>query len=200
MQTMKKVFETAKLGGLTLKKRLVRSAIWEGIAQRDGGIGSDKQRVSCREHRRESCYCPHDHLSAPGGRDRLDTAEQQRCCSDSDGLRPPRAAEGPGLEGARRKAPKKLPAFNWRRRYVGAGRRPQLGADAGGKRGGFSVRPTFWRTTAEITMPVSKAQQKAVTKYMKKTMPCIKSECRRVTRLKLKPMRTLAANPLTVHW
>jgi len=35
---MKKIFEKAKLGTLELKNRLVRSATWEGIADRDGGI------------------------------------------------------------------------------------------------------------------------------------------------------------------
>ena len=35
---MKKLFETAKLGDLTLKNRLVRSATWEGVALPDGGI------------------------------------------------------------------------------------------------------------------------------------------------------------------
>ena len=35
---MKKLFETAELGALTLKNRLIRSATWEGIALPDGGI------------------------------------------------------------------------------------------------------------------------------------------------------------------
>ena len=38
---MKKVFETARLGGLHLKNRLVRSATWEGIAQPDGSIAQE---------------------------------------------------------------------------------------------------------------------------------------------------------------
>ena len=35
---MKKLFETAELGALTLKNRLIRSATWEGIALPDGGV------------------------------------------------------------------------------------------------------------------------------------------------------------------
>lgn len=35
---MKKIFESADLGKLKLKNRLIRSATWEGIANRDGGI------------------------------------------------------------------------------------------------------------------------------------------------------------------
>ncbi|MBR7069919.1 MAG: NADH:flavin oxidoreductase [Oxalobacter sp.] len=35
---MKKLFETARLGNLILKNRLVRSATWEGLALPDGGI------------------------------------------------------------------------------------------------------------------------------------------------------------------
>ena len=35
---MKKIFETIKLKDLNLKNRLIRSATWEGIAGRDGGI------------------------------------------------------------------------------------------------------------------------------------------------------------------
>ena len=35
---MKKIFEETKLGGLTLKNRLIRSATWEGIAYPDGSL------------------------------------------------------------------------------------------------------------------------------------------------------------------
>lgn len=42
---MKKLFETAKLGDLTLKNRLVRSATWEGIALRDGGITDEAYEI-----------------------------------------------------------------------------------------------------------------------------------------------------------
>jgi 2,4-dienoyl-CoA reductase-like NADH-dependent reductase (Old Yellow Enzyme family) len=34
----KKIFETAQLGNLTAKNRLVRSATWEGVATPEGGI------------------------------------------------------------------------------------------------------------------------------------------------------------------
>ena len=42
---MKKLFETAKLGDLTLKNRLVRSATWEGIALPDGGITDEAYKI-----------------------------------------------------------------------------------------------------------------------------------------------------------
>lgn len=35
---MKKVFEETKLGNLSLKNRLIRSATWEGVALPDGGV------------------------------------------------------------------------------------------------------------------------------------------------------------------
>lgn len=35
---MKKMFEEIRLGNLTLKNRLIRSATWEGIALPDGGV------------------------------------------------------------------------------------------------------------------------------------------------------------------
>lgn len=35
---MRNVFETAHLGKLEVKNRLIRSATWEGIATKDGGI------------------------------------------------------------------------------------------------------------------------------------------------------------------
>lgn len=42
---MKKVFEAAQLGNLTLKNRLVRSATWEGIALADGGITDEAYAI-----------------------------------------------------------------------------------------------------------------------------------------------------------
>lgn len=42
---MKKLFETAKLGNLTLKNRFVRSATWEGIALPDGGITDEAYEI-----------------------------------------------------------------------------------------------------------------------------------------------------------
>ena len=41
----KKLFETVKLGKLTLKNRLVRSATWEGIALSDGGITGEAYAI-----------------------------------------------------------------------------------------------------------------------------------------------------------
>lgn len=42
---MKKLFEPARLGNLTLKNRLVRSATWEGLAQPDGGIKDETYTI-----------------------------------------------------------------------------------------------------------------------------------------------------------
>ena len=42
---MKKLFETAKLGALTLKNRLVRSATWEGVALPDGGVTEEAYEI-----------------------------------------------------------------------------------------------------------------------------------------------------------
>lgn len=42
---MKKVFETAKLGKLTLQNRMIRSATWEGIALPDGGITDEAYAI-----------------------------------------------------------------------------------------------------------------------------------------------------------
>lgn len=42
---MKQIFEHAKLGELTLKNRLIRSATWEGIASRDGGIPEEGYEI-----------------------------------------------------------------------------------------------------------------------------------------------------------
>ena len=50
---MKHVFEPASFGNLTLKNRLIRSATWEGIAARDGGIS-------------ENAYAIYDELSEGG--------------------------------------------------------------------------------------------------------------------------------------
>ena len=41
----KKLLETVKLGNLTLKNRLVRSATWEGIALSDGGITDEAYEI-----------------------------------------------------------------------------------------------------------------------------------------------------------
>ena len=41
----KKLFETVKLGNLTLKNRLVRSATWEGAALPDGGITGEAYAI-----------------------------------------------------------------------------------------------------------------------------------------------------------
>ena len=41
----KKLFEPAKLGNLTLKNRLVRSATWEGIALPNGGITDEAHEI-----------------------------------------------------------------------------------------------------------------------------------------------------------
>lgn len=50
---MKHIFESANLGNLTLQNRLIRSATWEGIAARDGGIT-------------ENAYAIYDELSKGG--------------------------------------------------------------------------------------------------------------------------------------
>ena len=42
---MKKLFETAKLGKLTLQNRMIRSATWEGIALPDGGITDEAYAI-----------------------------------------------------------------------------------------------------------------------------------------------------------
>ena len=42
---MKKVFEPARLGKLTLKNRLVRSATWEGVALPDGGVTDEAYAI-----------------------------------------------------------------------------------------------------------------------------------------------------------
>ncbi|MBR3130885.1 MAG: NADH:flavin oxidoreductase [Clostridia bacterium] len=42
---MKHVFEPTKLGDLTLKDHLIRSATWEGIAARDGGISENAYAI-----------------------------------------------------------------------------------------------------------------------------------------------------------
>ena len=42
---MKQVFETVKLGDLSLKNRLIRSATWEGIALPDGGITEEAYEI-----------------------------------------------------------------------------------------------------------------------------------------------------------
>ncbi len=42
---MKQIFETARLGNLTLKNRLIRSATWEGIALPNGGITDEAYRI-----------------------------------------------------------------------------------------------------------------------------------------------------------
>ncbi len=42
---MKQVFETVKLGSLSLKNRLIRSATWEGIALPDGGITEEAYKI-----------------------------------------------------------------------------------------------------------------------------------------------------------
>lgn len=50
---MKKVFETVRLGNLSLSNRLVRSATWEGIARPDGSVT-------------EEAYAIYDELAAGG--------------------------------------------------------------------------------------------------------------------------------------
>ena len=42
---MKKIFESAVLGNLSVKNRLVRSATWEGIARQDGGITEEAYKI-----------------------------------------------------------------------------------------------------------------------------------------------------------
>lgn len=42
---MKKVFEETRLGKLTLKNRLIRSATWEGIALPDGGVTEEAYAI-----------------------------------------------------------------------------------------------------------------------------------------------------------
>ena len=42
---MKKIFESAVLGNLSVKNRLVRSATWEGIARPDGGITEEAYKI-----------------------------------------------------------------------------------------------------------------------------------------------------------
>ncbi len=42
---MKQVFENAKLGGLALKNRLIRSATWEGIARQDGSVTEEAYEI-----------------------------------------------------------------------------------------------------------------------------------------------------------
>lgn len=50
---MKQIFEETKLGDLTLKNRLIRSATWEGIASPDGSLP-------------EEAYAIYDELAAGG--------------------------------------------------------------------------------------------------------------------------------------
>lgn len=42
---MKQIFEETKLGDLTLKNRLIRSATWEGIASPDGGLPEEAYAI-----------------------------------------------------------------------------------------------------------------------------------------------------------